>query len=115
MAEDFSRAIDRNAVQYTDLAKAVEFVLCLPGTTVPVECVFSIMNDVWSPEKSHLNISTTKAVLSVRVHFSLDCTAFYDKLLKDEQTLSQIASSEKYNGHQAASHPEERQGKEQSQ
>ncbi|CAM2114040.1 unnamed protein product [Caretta caretta] len=96
--------MDHNAVQYTDLAKAVEFVLCLPGTTVPVERVFSIMNDVWSPEKSCLNIATMKTVLRVRVNASLDCTAFYDKLLIDKKTLKKIASSKKYNWCQAASH-----------
>lgn len=54
-----------NAVQYVDLAKAGEFVLHLPATTVPVERVFLMMN-VCPPEKLRLNVSTLQAVLCVR-------------------------------------------------
>ncbi|XP_074838055.1 uncharacterized protein LOC142004356 isoform X2 [Carettochelys insculpta] len=89
--------MDKKAVEYSNLAKAVEFVLCLPGTTAPVERVFSVMNAVWSPEKSHLSDCTRKAILLVQVNFDLDCAAFYEKLLANKQILQKIASHGKYN------------------
>ncbi|XP_074838051.1 uncharacterized protein LOC142004355 isoform X2 [Carettochelys insculpta] len=87
--------MDKKAVEYSNLAKAVEFVLCLPGTTAPVERVFSVMNAVWSPEKSHLSDCTRKAILLVQVNFDLDCAAFYEKLLRNKQILQKIASQDK--------------------
>ncbi|MGH0141232.1 UNVERIFIED_CONTAM: hypothetical protein FKN15_073117, partial [Acipenser sinensis] len=50
---------------YKALAKAVEFVLCLPGTSAPVERVFSLMNAAWSPDKACLSVTTIKAMLFV--------------------------------------------------
>ncbi|XP_074873076.1 uncharacterized protein LOC142024770 isoform X2 [Carettochelys insculpta] len=81
--------LDKKAVEYSDLLKAVEFVLCLPRTTAPVD---RVMNAVWSPEKSRLSASTMKAVLLVRVNFDLDCSAFYEKLLGNKGILRKIAS-----------------------
>uniref|UniRef100_A0A8C2HJN4 HAT C-terminal dimerisation domain-containing protein n=1 Tax=Cyprinus carpio TaxID=7962 RepID=A0A8C2HJN4_CYPCA len=78
------------------LSLAVEFVLCLPGTSAPVERVFSLMNASWTDEKSRQSVTTMKAMLFVRINFGLDCSAFYDKLLKDKRTLAKIGSSEKY-------------------
>ncbi|XP_074857908.1 uncharacterized protein LOC142017138 [Carettochelys insculpta] len=94
--------MDKKAVEYSNLAKAVEFVLCLPGTTAPVERVFSVMNAVWSPEKSRLKVCTMKAILFVQVNFDLDCAAFYEKLMKNKWILRKIASRDKYSLQEAS-------------
>lgn len=68
----------------------------MPGTSAPVERVFSLMNASWTDEKSRLSVTTKKAMFFVRINFGLDCSAFYNKLLKDKRTLVKIGSSEKY-------------------
>ncbi|XP_051883018.1 uncharacterized protein LOC127576542 isoform X1 [Pristis pectinata] len=98
----------RNGIEYSHLAKAIEFILCLPGSTAPVERLFSAMSTVWAPEKSHFSVSTMKAILFMQVNFDLDCSAFYDKLLKDKRTLQRIASKENYNPEESLHCKEER-------
>ncbi|XP_062916330.1 uncharacterized protein LOC134352791, partial [Mobula hypostoma] len=100
--------MQRNGFAYSHLAKAVEFILCLPGSTAPIERLFSAMSTVLSPDKSHLSIPTMKAILLVQVNFDLDCLAFYDKLLKDKWTLQKIASKDNYNAQEALHCKEEK-------
>ncbi|XP_059807060.1 uncharacterized protein LOC132381581 [Hypanus sabinus] len=102
------RDMQRSGFACSHLAKAVEFVLCLPGSTAPIERLFSAMSTVLSPDKSHLSISTMKAILLVQVNFDLDCLAFYDKLLKDKWTLQKIASKDNYNPQEALHYKEEK-------
>ena len=39
-----------------NLLKIVEYIFSLPGSNPPVERVFSIMNNIWSTEKSQLSV-----------------------------------------------------------
>jgi hypothetical protein len=39
----------------------------LPGTSAPVERVFSIMGNIWSAERSRLLVSTVKHLLNVNI------------------------------------------------
>lgn len=91
----FSKMYCEN-VNFDDLSKAVQTVLCLPGTSASVERVFSIMNNIWTSEKSQLNISTLRSMLMIRTNFTLKCYEFYELLLKNKQVLHKISSSEKY-------------------
>jgi hypothetical protein len=44
----------------------VEFAMSLPGTSAPVERVFSIMGNIWSAERGRLSVSTVKHLLNVK-------------------------------------------------
>jgi hypothetical protein len=47
--------------------KCLEFMICLPGSTASVEGIISIMNSIWTKEKSRLSIETLRAMLIVRL------------------------------------------------
>jgi hypothetical protein len=56
----------------------VEFAMSLPGTSAPVEIVFSIMGNIWSAERGRLSVSTVKHLLNVKINSELSCCEFYD-------------------------------------
>jgi hypothetical protein len=56
----------------------VEFAMSLPGTSAPVERVFSIMGNIWSAERGRLSVSTVKHLLNVKINSELSCYEFYD-------------------------------------
>lgn len=43
--------LDKNDCEYTEMAKIIEYILCLPGTTASVERIFADVNKTWTPEK----------------------------------------------------------------
>lgn len=90
-------------IQFDVILKVVEFTMCLPGTSAPVERVFSIMNNMWSTEKSRLHISTLSAMLMVKINFDHSCEEFYQILLKNKNILQKISSSQKYFWYEEAS------------
>ena len=70
-------------LDFQDFCNIVEFILCLPGSTAPVERIFSVMNSMWSKEKSRLIVETMRAMLVVKQNCVMECEKFYDKVLKD--------------------------------
>ena len=83
-------------LDFQDFCNVVGFILCLPGSTAPVERIFSVMNSMWTKKKSRLTVETMKAMLIVRQNKNMECDKFYHKVLKDVNVLQKIASSEKY-------------------
>jgi len=83
-------------IDYQEVLKLVQFALALPGTNAPIERVFSIMNDLWTEEKSQMSHETVKSILLVRVNLSVSCTDFYHKIKGNRQLLESVHSSEKY-------------------
>lgn len=83
-------------VSFKNLKTVVEFILCIPGTNATVERVFSRMNCLWTDEKNRLDISTVKAMFTVKMFFKENCFEFYKLLSSNENVLKQISSSEKY-------------------
>ena len=83
-------------LDFQDFCNVVGFILCLPGNTAPVERIFSVMNSMWTKEKSRLSVETMKAMLIVRQNNDMECDKFYHKVLKNVNMVRKIASSEKY-------------------
>jgi hypothetical protein len=54
----------------------VEFAVSLPGTSTPVERVFSIMGNIWPVERGRLLVSTVKHLLNVKINSELSCCEF---------------------------------------
>ena len=65
--------------KHLDFCNVVGFILCLPGSTAPVERIFSVMNSMWTKEKSRLSVETMKAMLIVRQTTTWNATSFTTK------------------------------------
>ncbi|KAL4091716.1 hypothetical protein QTP88_026364 [Uroleucon formosanum] len=51
-----------NNLNHTIFQKIVEYVLCMPATNAPVERIFSLMNNLWTAEKTQLQVSINDAI-----------------------------------------------------
>lgn len=83
-------------IPFRNILKAVEFSLCLPGTNAPTERTFSVMNNIWTNEKSQLGVETLKAMLMVRCNIANTCEEFLLKIEKNYDLLKRVHSAEKY-------------------
>lgn len=87
---------DHQNIPYKNMETVVEFCLCLPGTNAAVERVFSLMNNMWTSDKTQLKIETLKAMLITKCNFKETCSEFYDKIITKPHILKKIHGSEKY-------------------
>jgi len=85
-------------ISSTNVVKMVEFCLCLPGTNAATERVFSLMNDVWTSEKTQMTTETLADILVTKTNFAFTCIDFHGLLLKKPHLLKAIHSSKKYKG-----------------
>lgn len=83
-------------IAMSNLGMVVEYVFCLPGTSAPVERVFSMMNSTWSDERGLMHESTVRGLMVCKVNFGLSCTEFYEKIKEKKDLLKKVHSSEKY-------------------
>lgn len=88
--------MDQNQLPFLEFSHLIEFVLCFPGTSAPVERVFSKANKIWTPEKSALKPSTLKSMLIVKINMDYDCCEFFEFLKKQPGLLQNISTQEKY-------------------
>lgn len=63
--ESFNHLLDQSC-EYKEIARMIEYVMCLPATSASVERVFSAMNKSWTQEKTRLNIETLTAILMIK-------------------------------------------------
>jgi len=73
-----------------------QFVLSLPGTSAPIERLFSQINKYWTSEKSQLHVSTLKSVMLVFTNFDESCNEMFQTLKLDTKLLKEIHGSQKY-------------------
>jgi hypothetical protein len=83
-------------IGFDQILKIVQFALALPGTNAPVERVFSIMNDMWTGDKSQMKAETVKSMLQVRINMGMTCIEFHTKIKGNSKLLESIHSSSKY-------------------
>lgn len=76
--------------------RVLEFALSLPGTSAPVERVFSLMKNVWTPDRNRLSVEKVKAILSIKVNSDMSCTEFFEAIKDNSSLLKKVISSEKY-------------------
>lgn len=93
--ETFKHLQDED-IEFNEIATIIEYVLCLPGTTAPVERVFSSVNKSWTDDKTRLHIDTLKAMLFAKYNIDASCQAFFEMLKTQPALLRKIAQSEKY-------------------
>lgn len=91
--------LDDQSCDYKEMAKIIEYILCLPGSTASVERVFAEMNKTWTEEKSNLNVETLKAILTTKVNLKMSCLEFFRWLKDQPDMLRKIQSNQKYEVH----------------
>lgn len=83
-------------ISVPNLQLILQYIFSMPGTSAPVERVFSLMNNAWSDERSRMNEITIRGLMMCKVNFGLTCNEFYDKIKTDTLLLKKIHSQEKY-------------------
>jgi hypothetical protein len=73
-------------LDFHDFCNIKKLILCLPQV-VPAERISSVMNTMWSKEKSRLSVETMRATLVARQNCVMECEKLYDKVLKDRNLL----------------------------
>jgi hypothetical protein len=90
-------------VPFNEFSSIIEYILCLPGSTAPVERIFAMVKKVWATESSSLNVETLRAILYVKYNMTFECLEFYEFLKTQPELLRKIAGQDKYNFKQPAS------------
>lgn len=78
-------------IPFDQFSRIIEFVLCFPGTSAPVERVFAKAKKVWTQESSNLHIITLNSILHVKNNMEWNCVDFYKFLETQPQLLHKIA------------------------
>lgn len=86
----------KNNIPFNHISKIVAYILSLPGTSASVERLFSLINDVWSTEKTRLDINTLRDILYVRYNIKMSCLEFFNFIKNQSEILEQIGSTDKY-------------------
>lgn len=47
---------DAEDCEFDEIATIVEYIMCLPGSTAPVERIFAVVNKLWTEEKTRLHV-----------------------------------------------------------
>jgi hypothetical protein len=83
-------------VSVPSLRLLMEYIFSMPGTSAPVERIFSLMNNAWSDDRSLMHESTVKGLLICKMNIQATCTQFYEKIKNNTAFLKKVHSSEKY-------------------
>ena len=79
-----------NGFTSENLGIITEFSMSLPGTSAPVERVFSLMNAIRDSEKTQLSIDALTSMLIVRYNLELSCLEFFDSILPNKEFLRKV-------------------------
>lgn len=88
--------MDAHNVPFDAFATVIEFVLCFPGTSAPVERIFSHGKKIWKQESSGLHVATLGSMLQVKCNMDWTCIDFFKFLKKHPDLLRKISSQDKY-------------------
>lgn len=85
-----------NHIPYIELSQIIEYILCFPGSSAPVERVFSMAKKIWTEESARSLVPTLRAILLVKINMEFNCIDFYKFLKTQPELLRKIGSQEKY-------------------
>ena len=74
----------------------LHFAFALAGTSTEVERVFSLIKQIWSDQRSRLDLKTVDALLSIQFNSEMTCREFYETIKKDSIFLDKAHSNNKY-------------------
>lgn len=90
------RHFEQNNIPVDIISNIAEYILCLPGTSASVERVFSLVNKIWTSDKTRLELPTLKNILFVKYNIKKTCIEFYNFLMGAPNLLVKIAGQDKY-------------------
>ena len=62
------KEFEKKRIQVSNFQKLVEFIFCLPGTSAPVERIFSIVKSMWSESRNRMLEQNVKAVITCKIN-----------------------------------------------
>jgi hypothetical protein len=68
----------------------------MPGSSVWVERIISLMNYAWSDERARMNENTVWGLMVCKMNFGLTCNEFYEKIKNNIALLKKVHLAEKY-------------------
>lgn len=88
--------MEAHNIPHDQFGVIIEFILCFPGTSAPVERVFAKAKKIWKQESSSLQISTLNSILHVKCNMEWTCLEFFKFLKTRPDLLRKISSQDKY-------------------
>lgn len=88
----------------------VQYAFAIPGSSTEVERLFSIINDVWGPDKPQMKLETLEAYLNIKVNSNMNCSEYYDSIKDNRRLLGQVQNTQKYredSQHSTSTHEQE--------
>lgn len=74
----------------------VQYAFAIPGTSTEVERLFSVINDVWGPDKGQMLPKSLEALLNVKINSEQNCVEYYESIKSNKKLLAQVQSGDKY-------------------
>lgn len=90
------KAFNNEGRPINQISTLVKYAYAIPGTSTTVERLFSMIKDVWGPEKGQMHLSTLEAVLTIKVNSNLGCMEYYSSIKNNKKLLAQVQSGDKY-------------------
>ncbi|GBM22364.1 hypothetical protein AVEN_166632-1 [Araneus ventricosus] len=72
-----------------------DHAFCLPGTSAPVERVFSLMNNAWTDDRGLMKEYTIKGVMACKINIGIACEDFYNTVKNKNDFLKKVPANEK--------------------
>lgn len=94
---DILTHLKKNEIPHENLLKLLEICLCLPATNAAVERSFSIINNIWTGDKSALGLDTLTAQAVIKVNSNKSCNELMMEVEHNDDLLKQVKNSNKYN------------------
>lgn len=81
---------------FPELLRIVQYGFTVPITNASAERVFSLVNKVWTEDKSNINMETLKHGLQLKFNSKFTCTQFHEFIRTKPAALTKVRSNEKY-------------------
>jgi hypothetical protein len=81
---------------FINISKVVETVLSIPIGNDFVERIFSLMEKIWSKERSLMKVDSVKAEICINLNYSMSCNEFVDYVSNNDDLLNAAKSDRKY-------------------
>jgi len=85
-----------NVPNMDNLERLTEFVLCMPGTNVKYERIFSEIKYMWSQWKSNLKVETVNALVKTRNNLTNQPEEMFQLLVSESKFRKTISDNQKY-------------------
>lgn len=85
-----------DGMKLNNLEKLVQYAFCLAGTSTENERIFSLIGNIWTDDRNHLDFETVQAITQIQYNSDMKCMEFHSHIKNNINFLSKVQSSEKY-------------------